>query len=173
MSKFAAFLRGINIGGHKKVPMSELKKTFEKIGLKNVKTLLASGNVVFDGNKKLTNSISGTLEKTFGFPIETIIIPFETIDEIIESNPFKNVKITPKIRLYITFMKEKQKTRIKTPFSLEDNSFQIIKVTDSIIFSVLDLEKTGTTEGMGLLEKEFGKQITTRNYNTIVKLAKL
>jgi uncharacterized protein (DUF1697 family) len=173
MAKFAAFLRGINVGGHKKVPMQDLKKAFEKIGFQNVKTLLNSGNVIFEGKKELISSIPKTLEKTFGFSVESIIIPFDKIEKIVKSDPFKSIKITPKIRLYVTFLKDKTNSKLKIPYHAEDNSCLIIKLEDNFIFSVVDLEVKGTLDAMSFLENEFGKNITTRNYNTIVKLAKL
>jgi uncharacterized protein (DUF1697 family) len=51
LSKYVAFLRGINVGGHKTIKMDELKEAFEANGFKNVKTFLASGNVLFDAPK--------------------------------------------------------------------------------------------------------------------------
>jgi len=153
--------------------MPELKKTFEAQGFQNVKTLLASGNVVFDGEAELARDISENLEKAFGFPIETIVLPFQVIADIVESNPFKAVRVTPKIRLYVTFLKERPRTELKIPYVSGDESFRIIGLTDKAVFSVLDLEKAGTVDAMNILEKEFGKNITTRNYNTLEKIAKL
>lgn len=173
MAKFVALLRGINVGTHTKVSMQELKKVFEKQGFQNVKTLLATGNVVFEGEKELIDSIPDILEEGVGLTINTIILPFETIIKIVKSNPFKDIGVTPKIRLYVTFLKEKPKKKLKIPYYSEDGSLQIIKLTDTAVFSVLNLEKTGTTELMKILEKEFGKNITTRNYNTIMKIAEL
>ncbi|MBI2267695.1 MAG: DUF1697 domain-containing protein [Armatimonadetes bacterium] len=47
MTRHAAFMRGINVGGHKKVPMAALKEVMESAGFQDVKTILASGNVLF------------------------------------------------------------------------------------------------------------------------------
>jgi uncharacterized protein (DUF1697 family) len=173
MTRYVAFLRGINVGGHKKVSMSELKKVFERQGFQDVKTLLASGNVVFHGEEELTRNISGNLEKALGFATQTTVLPFEVIEAIVKSDPFKAVRVTPQIRLYVTFLKEEPKTGLKIPYASDDESFRIIGLTDKAIFSVVDLEKTGTADAMNMLEKEFGKSITTRNYNTIVRIAKL
>ncbi len=52
MQKYVALFRGINVGGNKIVPMAEMKKVFEKIGLKNVKTLLASGTQCLNPKSK-------------------------------------------------------------------------------------------------------------------------
>lgn len=60
---YAAFLLGINIGPHKRVPMSELKKMCERMGFENVRTLLASGNVVFDAPKKSADTLAASWKR--------------------------------------------------------------------------------------------------------------
>jgi len=173
MNKYVSFLRGINVGGHKKVPMAELKKHFEIMGFRNVKTLLASGNVVFEGEESHLNQIPHQLEKAIGFSIPVIIFPFHKLEEILQSDPFRDIEATTKTRLYITFLPDIPKSGLTIPFETDDGSFRIIQQNGKFIYSVLDLEKTGTVDGMKILEKEYGKNITTRNYNTIQKIAKL
>ena len=177
MQKYVAFLRGINVGGNKKVPMAELKKVLEKIGLKNVKTLLASGNVVFEADSdkidELQDSISSAIEKAFKFPVPVLLRSFTDIQKIIALDPFKNITITPQTRLYVTFLTKKVQDKASSNFVSKDKSFNILSKTKSEVFSVLDLSITGTPEAMSALEKEFGKEVTTRNWNTILKLASL
>lgn len=75
MAKYVAFLRGINVGRHNKVPMAKLREVLEKQGFQNLKTLLATGNVVFEGEEKTTDNFLDILEEIFGFEIGTIILP--------------------------------------------------------------------------------------------------
>ena len=173
MQKIVALLRGINVGGHKKVPMKDLKKVLEKNGFSNVKTLLASGNVVFEAKEADAGKVSGIIEDKFGFSVPTILVPFIRIEEIVKSDPFEGITVTPKTRLYITFLAEKTDSNLEVPFTTEDGSFRIIRLEDQEVYSVLDLEKTGTLDGMKILETEFGKNVTSRNYNTVVKIAQL
>ena len=173
MNKYVALLRGINVGGHKKVPMSDLKETFKRQGFHNVKTLLNTGNVVFEGKKEWLEDIPFALEDTFGFKIHTIFLPFDKVMDIVKSDPFRNIKVTPKTRLYVTFFTEKPMTVLKIPYSTDDGAYKIIEVSDIAVFSVLDLDKTKTVEYMNILGKEFGENITTRNYNTVVKIGNL
>jgi uncharacterized protein (DUF1697 family) len=184
LKKYVALLRGINVGGHKKVPMTDLKKFLEKAGFQNVRTLLASGNVVFsqrdglpeseeENINKLLEKISTILEKKFGFSIPVLLRKFSEIEDLIKLNPFKDIKVTPQIRLYATFLPEKLKKKTSVSYTSPDKSFKIISAEKDTIFSVLDLTKSKTPEAMGILEKEFGKNITTRNWNTVVKISKL
>jgi|SRR5579884_2536688 len=151
--KYLALLRGINVGGNTKVEMAKLKECFEKLGFTEVKTLLNSGNVVFESpeNSLLKEKIEKQLEQTFGFYILVLIRTAEEIKKLIAKDPFKEVKITPDIRLYVTFLPEGG------------------ELTTAITVSP---QKT-TTDLMTRLDKKYGKTITTRNWNTVIKIAKL
>lgn len=176
--KYVAFLRGINVGGNKKVSMEELKKSLTLAGFTDVKTLLNSGNVVLESSENnletITKKITSVLEKAFGFSIHCIVHPQKDITDLVASDPFKQIKMTSDIRLYITFTTTQPKSNLKIPYISEDTSFHILKLTDDAVISVLDLSKgKGTTDMMNIVEKAYGKDITTRNWNTIVKLASL
>ena len=71
MQRYIAFLRGVNISGKNKVPMAELKEEFERLGYKEVRTYLNSGNVIFfsDENdmESLTKQILKMLKNRFGY----------------------------------------------------------------------------------------------------------
>ena len=174
--KYVAFLRGINVGGHHKVPMADLRKEIEKLGFENVTTLLNSGNIIFeaisDNEETLEKKISAHLEKSFGFPIPTVIRKSEMIYELLKSNPFKDVKLTKDIRLYISFLQENVQTKLKLPWTSLDNSYKIIGKIGKNILSVLDLSISKTPKAMEDLERYFGRNITTRNWNTIKRIEK-
>ncbi len=113
MIPYVALLRGINVGGKKSVKMEELRKALESLGLKSVKTVLASGNVLFETSEKdsevLRKSIEEKLKKTFGFQINAILRKISEIQKLVDSNPFQKITVTPETRLYLTFLSEKPK----------------------------------------------------------------
>ena len=174
LAKFVAFLRGINVGGHHKVPMQELKQILQNMGFENTITLLNSGNVIFEAKPleiaKLESQITKQLNSSFGFPIPVIIRSTENLKELISINPFKEITITKETRLYVTFLRKSPQTEIPLPWVSEDKSFQILKIHEADIISVLDLSVGKTVKGMDALEKLFGKDITTRNWNTILRI---
>jgi uncharacterized protein (DUF1697 family) len=177
MTKFVALLRGINVGGNKMVKMDDLKKWFAALGFKNVKTILASGNVLFesadDDEEALAKKIAAKLKAESGHDVGIQVRSIEEIQKLADRNPFKKIKVTPETRLYITFLPEKPKSKLKIPYVSPEKDFKIIEVTNREICSVVDLNLgRGTVEAMGILEKEFGKNITTRNWNTIGKMLK-
>ncbi|MEB8328520.1 DUF1697 domain-containing protein [Flavobacteriaceae bacterium KMM 6897] len=173
---YVAFLRGINVGGHHKVPMSELKKEFRKLGFENIVTLLNSGNIIFDSTNEnssiVENQISTQLEKAFGFPIPTIVRTSEFIGDLLINNPFIDIERTKDIRLYVSFLKENNENDLKLPWKSPDNSYIIIEKRDQTIISVLDLSVSKTPKAMEAFEQFYGKANTTRNWNTIERIGK-
>ena len=85
--RYAAFLRGVNVGGHRPLKMADVRAAFERMGFGNVRTVLASGNVVFYGGghdpekgdlAELTARIESDLERVLGYPI-TVALDFAAI----------------------------------------------------------------------------------------------
>ena len=174
-TRFVALLRGINVGGNKKVPMADLRKMLERMKFTNVKTLLASGNVLFDSEeterKKLKKIIEEQLEETFGFPVPTLIRTLAELEKLKKSDLFQGIRVTPETRLYVTFLSEKSTSTLKIPYVSPDGNYKILRVSDTEICSVLTVTKNhGSIDVMSILEREFGRQITTRNWNTVWKL---
>lgn len=175
---YVALLRGINVGGNHKVPMARLKAILESLGFVQVKTLLNSGNVAFTAPltspESLRKKIERELQSSFGFPVPTIVRTRAELQELVTSDPFKGIPVTKETRLYVTFLSEQPTKKLKLPHFSPAKNFRIIELTKGEILSVLVLmPKFGTTAGMDMLEKEFGKNLTTRNWNTVVKLANL
>ncbi|MCH7411960.1 DUF1697 domain-containing protein [Belliella sp. R4-6] len=172
--KLVTFLRGINVGGHHKVPMKDLVELLNKSGFLNVVTILNSGNVIFDSYDNNIFHIENQLEKsflsTFGFAIPTIVISADDLKNEYNTKPFEKIEYTKDTRFYISFCKEKPVEPLTTPWSTSDESFHILNFRNRIITSILDLSKINSPKGMDILEKHFGKDITTRNWNTIEKI---
>lgn len=178
MATYAAFLRGINVGGQNLVAMKRLSRAFESLDFKNVKTLLASGNVLFEARvantDRLARKIEEKLKKTFGREIGTIVRTLEGLREFVDTQPFRGIKVTPRTRLFVTFLSEKPKTGLKIPYQSPDKSFRILSRTDGEVCSVLTVgpQWAKNLREMNILEKEFGKKVTTRSWGTVDKVVK-
>lgn len=170
-----AFLRGINVGGHKSIKMEDLKRAFESLGFGNVATILASGNVMFEASRAsstgLVERIEEKLKDTFGHNIGVLVRTMKELQQLEATNPFKGIKVTPQTRLYVTFLSENPRGSRPIPYESSDRNFKIRRVTGREICSALTLSPDSrTTELMGVLEREFGPKITTRNWNTITRI---
>ena len=174
---YVALLRGINVGGHKKVPMADLKALMVDLGFDDVKTLLNSGNVIFSGPESKTenveNQLAEAIEKKFGFPVPVLVRHAEELMIMEQLNPFQNIEITKDIRRYVSFLKSKPENAPNLPWQSDDGAFKILEGTEDTVFSVLDLSLSGTPDAMKTLEQFYGKDITTRNWKTVEKIGKL
>ena len=91
MKRYIAFLRGVNISGKNKVPMAELKKMFERLGHKEVKTYLNSGNVIFSSDENdiesVTKQVAMTIKSQFDLDIPVFVIAKEELEDILCNAP--------------------------------------------------------------------------------------
>lgn len=157
--------------------MDDLKNAFAELGFRRVKTLLASGNVLFETSSKDPNTVSNKirkgLESTFGYEIGVLVRWIEDLRRLAGRNPFSGIEVTPQTRLYVTFLPENTKSDLKIPYESPDKNFRIIQASESEICSVLTLTpNSGTLDLMDIVEKEYGKEVTTRNWNTINRILK-
>ncbi len=171
---YVAFLRGINVGGHHKVPMAVLCEVLEGMHFRKVTTLLNSGNVIFEAQfseeSGLSERIRKRLEKVFHFLVPTIVIRADRIMTLLNDDPFKDEILDKERRGYVSFLQDKPEIKLQLPWISEDSSLKILRVNDHIISSFLDLSKAKTPEAMNVLEKFYGKQMTTRNWNTVQRI---
>lgn len=174
MITLIGFLRGINVGGHHKVPMADLRNKLNELGCDNTRTLLNTGNFVFETKQTniqdLEHKIEVSLSQFFGFPIPVILRNQKEISDLVDEDPFATVNLHENIRLYVSFLKNIAEIEFAIPYTSNDKTYQIISIKNKTILSVLDLTTSNTPKGMEDLEKLFGKNITTRNWNTIKKI---
>ncbi|HET7060436.1 MAG TPA: DUF1697 domain-containing protein [Candidatus Saccharimonadales bacterium] len=91
MTKYGAFLRGVNVGG-RIIRMADLRVCLEKVGLENVTTILQSGNLVFESGSaapQLKKLIETSLTKTFGYSAKAQVLPLEALAKIVDQYPFR------------------------------------------------------------------------------------
>ncbi len=172
-------MRGINVGwkGRRAIKMDALRKAFEDWGYENVKTLLASGNVVFETQeadpKSLRAEIEAGIKRVFGMEIRVILRSEKEMRALVKTNPFKGIKTKSDTQLYITFLSTPSKSKLKIPYKSPQGDFKILEVTKGHISSVVDPSLgNGTVAAMSILEKGFESIMTTRNWNTVLKVAK-
>lgn len=108
MPVYVAMLRGINVGGHKRVKMDQLRKSFEALGFEQVKTYIQSGNVVFKAGKfssaQLCKRIEEGLVKDLGFPVPIITRTRDEFGRVIQGNPLLKEREVDPERLHVTFL---------------------------------------------------------------------
>ena len=120
MIKHIAFLRAINVGGKNLIKMDELKKRFETLGFKNVRTYIQSGNVIFQSptsdQNALAKKIENLLHKNLSSDVLVFLRTVEELNAIVKFDPYQKQKFKLETKLYITFIKDGLKQKLKLPF---------------------------------------------------------
>ena len=120
MIKYIAFLRAINVGGKNLIKMDELKKRFETLGFKNVRTYIQSGNVIFQSftsdQNVLAKKIENLLHKNLSSDVLVFLRTVEELNAIVKFDPYQKQKFKLETKLYITFIKDGLKQKLKLPF---------------------------------------------------------
>ena len=173
--KYVALLRGIaplNPNMHN----DKLRGVFEELGFKNIQTVISSGNVLFESSSKnikaLETSIEKILPRRLGFTSSTIIRSEEELQRLVEQNPFNGIDDSPKSRLNVTFLKNVNEIKFKFPYRAANATYELLGIYDRSICSVIDLSGSKTPDLMVWLEKQFGKEITTRTWKTVHRILK-
>lgn len=93
MQTWIALFRGINVGGHRKIPMKDLKSLFASNGFHNVQSYIQSGNVVFEADSKtardVREEVEGLIEEAFGFSVDVLILPVVAFRQALAACPFE------------------------------------------------------------------------------------
>jgi uncharacterized protein (DUF1697 family) len=170
MAKYAAFLRGVNVGG-RIVKMAELKTCLEKVGLKNVKTILQSGNVVFDSDEtdipKLKQQIEEVLTKTFNYPAKVQVVSIEKLRKIIQANPFADAPAD--YHQYVIFIENDLEAELVAEAGKQLG--EEVRAGQGVVYWKVQKGQTLKTPFAKLLTKSKYKDFNTnRNINTLQKI---
>ncbi len=170
MPRYAAFLRGVMPMNCK---MPELKKAFESAGFTDVRTLLASGNVVFTApsasDAALQRKAEAAMTKRLGRTFLTIIRPVDVLREMLAADPYQQFRLPPAAKRIVTFLREQPAAKVKLP--AEVDGARILAVDGSHVFSAYLPTPKGPVF-MTLIDKTFGSEQTTRTWLTVSKVAR-
>lgn len=169
MPRYVALLRGVSPMNAK---MPELKRCFEQAGFTDVRTVLSSGNVLFSAraaaDSTLARKAEQAMEAGMGRSFFTIVRSVAALREIVESDPYAGMKLSAAAKRVVTFLAEAPKGKVTLP--AEVDGARIVRVRGGEVFTAYVPSPRGPVF-MTVIEKTFGKDITTRTLDTVKKLA--
>jgi uncharacterized protein (DUF1697 family) len=172
-----AFLRAINVGGTGIVVMADLQKAFTAAGCRNVRTFIASGNVIFDASDRLEVLRPRIVKKVGALLGAAPVIVFRTMREleaIVKAAPFGALADDRAVKLYVMFMTRKVTPKPTFPLTLPKEALEAIgmKKDDLLIVS---RRKPNGWYGFpaNWIEKELGVAATARSWSTVTKVVAL
>jgi uncharacterized protein (DUF1697 family) len=175
VSRYVAFLRAVNVGG-RVVRMSDLAQRLTGLGLEDVATFIASGNVCFTAKGEplaIARRIEADLLAWLGYPVATMVRSWEELEALVASNPFKGVERSPDAKLYVTFLWEPPLKKPRLPRVSPADGLRLFRIAGREAFMIAERLPDGKFGVPNLpLEKELGVPATTRNWNTILRMLK-
>ncbi|MES2140127.1 MAG: DUF1697 domain-containing protein [Bacteroidota bacterium] len=175
MKIFLSILRGINVGGHKKIPMAELKKMYEELHFENITTYIQSGNVIFKNknSKDLSKQIEQKIFEKYNFDVPVIIRTPDEMQSIIEGNQFLKQKDIDLSKLHVVFLADKPaKENIENlkKYNYEPDQF-CISGKEVYLYCPNGYGNSKLTNIF--FENKLKVTATTRNWNTTNELFKI
>ena len=175
--KAVAFLRAVNVGGTGKIAMADLKALAADIGLGEPKTLLQSGNLVFEAGAKSPAALEALLEREvesqLGLKTEFMVRTGSNLKEIIAHNPFPTEAKNDPARLHVFFLKTDTTKSAVAALNAAIKGRETAKGQGSEIY-------ISYPDGMGesklttaIIQRHLGTRATARNWNTVNKLAEM
>jgi uncharacterized protein (DUF1697 family) len=169
MRRYAAFLRGVMPTNAK---MPDLRRAFESAGFTDVKTLLTSGNVVFDarpaGDAALQRKAEAATTATLGRAFLTIVRSLDALREIVDADPYAAFRLPAGAKRVVTFLREPPRGTLALP--VEVDGARILGLRGSEVFTAYVPGSRGPVF-MTLIEKMLGDALTTRTWDTVKKVA--
>ena len=171
MPRYAAFLRGVSPLNAK---MPALRQAFESAGFSAVTTVLGSGNVVFDARRAsettLQHRAESAMRERLGQSFLTIVRPVEHLHQLLASDPFRRFRLRPGSKRIVTFFRAEPETAVALP--LERQGARLLVLEGRALFTAYVPSPKGGAPFMALIERTFGTEITTRTWDTVVKVAR-
>ena len=172
MQTWIALFRGVNVGGKNILPMSQLRSALEALELRNVRTYIQSGNVIFDSpgesRATLTDRIARRIEKQHGFRPTLLILTRDELHDVVRSNPFINAIADAKT-LHFYFLAAPPSDPNRERLDELRSPTEEYALTNLVFY----LHAPGGIARSKLaanVEKQLGVAVTARNYRTVAKL---
>jgi uncharacterized protein (DUF1697 family) len=170
MPRYAAFLRGVSPVNAK---MPELKKAFESAGFTEVKTVLSSGNVVFDARRTSESTLQrraeAAMRERLGQAFLTVVRPVDILHEMLASDPYRPFRLGPSAKRIVTFLRDEPAATVTLP--LEQDGARLLALDGRELFSAYVPSPKGPVF-MSLIERTYGKELTTRTWDTVARVAR-
>ena len=174
--RYLALLRGINVGGKTLIKMADLRVSLEEVGLENVSTYIASGNVLFESGERqaarLETKIERAIEQRFGLPVKVVVLDREAYARIVRAIPESWVG-DASLRANVAFLRRGTDAKEVVRTLQPDPGIEQIEAIDGAILWATKRDALNRSVIRKLIGGAAYKELTVRNLNTTLKLQEL
>ncbi|HYC62898.1 MAG TPA: DUF1697 domain-containing protein [Thermoanaerobaculia bacterium] len=173
MTTFIALIRGINVGGHKKLKMADVKVMCEQLGLADVRTHLQSGNVVFRTSRTDRAKLAAELENAFGVEARVILRSAAELRKSIDANPMLAQAQNGPSHFIVMFLDGKPAAKAMQALRDAYSGPEEMQLHGAELYIHYgdDMGRSKLTNA--LIERKLGVAGTARNWNTVTKLMEM
>lgn len=169
MPRYVALLRGVSPSNAR---MADLKACFEAMGFADVRTVLSSGNVVFTGPETtepaLIEAIESGMARTLPRSFPVVVRTTDHLRALVKADAFARFRLSPEAKRVVTFLGQPHRQNLSLP--IEHDGATILAVNAREVFTAYIPNDRGPVF-MTLIEKTFGRSVTTRTWDTVRKCA--
>jgi|SRR5579864_4446980 len=177
MPNYVALLRGINVGGNKQVAMSDLRDLLGTLGFTGARSLLQSGNLIFQSGRqtgaKLERLLEVETEKRLGVSVDYIVRTSDEWKSAITRNPFPDEAERDPSHLLVMFLKQAPGEKDMQALRSAIKGPEVVRSDGNHVYVVYPAGIGRSKLTLTLIEKKLGARGTGRNWNTILKIAAL
>lgn len=174
MNQYIVLLKGINVGGHKKVPMADLRQLLTNIGFQEVQTYIQSGNIILQTKEndslEIEINISKAILNHFGFEVSVLVKTREDLQRIFNESPFSEDKKKASYFMMLHDTPSEDLVKEASEKSYDGEEYLII---NDCIYYFYEKGLGKAKFNVNFFERKFKTFATARNYNTMVKLLSL
>lgn len=173
MQTYIVFLRGVNVGGHRKIKMADLKVALDNQGFENVITYIQSGNLVLqstDNTNTLKTSIEARIAAVFGFELPVLVLTVKTLRSVLEHRPFKRAENK---NLYFALLFERPSDTAVANFETIKFAHEDFQISERCVYLNCKQGAGKAKLNNTVIEKHLQVLATTRNKNTVLKMLEL
>lgn len=174
---YIAFLRGINVGGHKKIKMVDLRNLMENIGFHDVSTYIQSGNLIFKSgipdHRDLEYKISETILDHYGFDVSVVVKKRCELLRLVADNPFNVPKDIRDNKIYFVLLKNKPEQEGVEALSTMKFDNEHLAITPTCVYLKCDLGAGKAKCNNNLIAHKLKVDATSRNHRTLMKILEL
>jgi uncharacterized protein (DUF1697 family) len=177
MPVYVSMLRGINVGGHKRIEMARLRSSLEALGYREVRTYIQSGNIVFRTDEPLSLRISGEIERKidheFLLSVAVVTRRREELSRTIKQNPFLKISGVENFQLHVMFLPAVPHRAVQKELEQLTRKPDLCCLLGKDLYLYLPNGAGRSSLANNAIERRHLGQATMRNWNTVSALYQL
>jgi uncharacterized protein (DUF1697 family) len=170
VTRYVALLRGVNVGGHRRVPMADLRRVLTELGYTDVKTLLQSGNAVFEAAEQRTADLVAAIEAgladEFGFAVDVMVRSGAELRAVVAANP---LEVPDPAKFAVAFLSPAADPAVLGEVDPDSYAPDRLRVGERVLYMYFP-DGLGKARLSPILARKLGDTVTVRNWNTVTKL---